>query len=45
MGKLSRLNRKCPKFKREQMVKVGERRKTISCRFCGTNIPPNKTTE
>jgi ribosomal protein S27E len=42
MGTLLHLKRKCPKCGREQVVKTNERHKTVTCKFCGTKIPPKK---
>ncbi|MHB8110421.1 MAG: 30S ribosomal protein S27 [Syntrophorhabdaceae bacterium] len=39
MGTLLNLKRKCPKCKREQVVKPGEKHKTVTCKFCGAKIP------
>jgi ribosomal protein S27E len=42
MGTLLHLKRKCPKCKREQVVKASEKQKTIVCKFCGAKIPPKR---
>ncbi len=43
MATLLHLKRKCPKCKREQMTKPGEKHRSVTCKFCGTKIPPKKT--
>ena len=43
MGTLLHLKRKCPKCKREQIVKKSEMHKTVACKSCGAKIPPRKT--
>ena len=42
MGTLLHLKRKCPKCKREQIVKKNQKDKTVPCKFCGAKIPPKK---
>lgn len=43
MTTLLHLKRKCPKCKREQIVKQEKKDKTVACKFCGARIPPKKT--
>lgn len=43
MGTLLHLKRKCPKCKREQVVKQSQKDRSVKCKFCGTRIPPKKT--
>jgi len=45
MGTLFHLKRKCPKCKREQVVKASEKQKTVACKFCGAKIRPKKIEE
>lgn len=42
MGTVLHLKRKCPKCRREQVVKPSETNKTVKCKFCGVNMPPSK---
>jgi len=34
--------RTCLKCKRDQVVSALKKRKTVSCKFCGADIPPAK---
>ncbi len=36
------LKRTCPKCKREQVVPMDMRKKTVKCKYCGGTIPPRK---
>jgi ribosomal protein S27E len=36
------LKRKCPECKREQIVPSSQRKETVTCKFCGAKIPPNR---
>lgn len=42
VGALFHLKRKCPKCKREQVIPMSQKDKTINCKFCGFKIPPKK---
>jgi ribosomal protein S27E len=39
---LLHLKRKCPECKREQIVPSSQRNETVTCKFCGAKIPPNR---
>lgn len=40
VGALSALARKCPRCKRTQLVGQSHSKVSISCKFCGADIPP-----
>ena len=40
IGTLLHMKRVCPQCKREQLIRIGEKHKTVKCRFCGADIPP-----
>ncbi|MCK9223700.1 MAG: 30S ribosomal protein S27 [Candidatus Muirbacterium halophilum] len=34
--------RKCPDCGKKQKVNSGNKNKSVNCKFCGSEIPPNK---
>jgi ribosomal protein L37AE/L43A len=36
------LKRKCPKCKRDQVVKPSQKTEIVSCKFCTEKIPPSR---
>jgi ribosomal protein S27E len=42
LSMLLHLKRKCPECKREQIVPSSQCSETVTCKFCGARIPPNR---
>lgn len=42
VGGISALARKCPRCKRTQLVARSHRKVSVSCKFCGADVPPHK---
>ncbi|HPA26913.1 MAG TPA: 30S ribosomal protein S27 [Acidobacteriota bacterium] len=37
---VANLSRTCPKCKKKQVVQKSKVHRTVSCKFCGADIPP-----
>jgi ribosomal protein S27E len=42
MGTLLGLKRRCPKCKRAQVVPKSKKHQPVRCKFCGSDMPPEK---